>query len=125
MSEMREESENIGKNIKELRKSKGLTQADLAELLGVNKSAVQRYESGVIVNLKTETIRKLCDIFDTYPYKFFYTKKELNLKSHLQLLDNFCNLSIEHQEQLLKTSYDLLELEKLREQQKKKYGIKN
>ena len=122
---MREESEKIGQNIKELRKKKGLTQSELAEMLGVNKSAVQRYESGVIVNLKTETIRKLCDIFDTYPYKFVYTKKELALKSHLQLLDNFCNLSTEHQEQLLKTSFDLLELEKLREQQKIKYKIKN
>lgn len=122
---MREESEKIGQNIKELRKKKGLTQSDLAEMLGVNKSAVQRYESGVIVNLKIETIRKLCDIFDTYPYKFVYTKKELDMKSHLQLLDNFCNLSTEHQEQLLKTSFDLLELEKLREQQKIKYKIKN
>lgn len=122
---MREESEKIGQNIKELRKKKGLTQSDLAELLGVNKSAVQRYESGVIVNLKIETIRKLCDIFDTYPYKFVYTKKELDMKSHWQLLDNFCNLSTEHQEQLLKTSFDLLELEKLREQQKIKYKIKN
>lgn len=116
---MSEKSENIGKNIKELRKNKGLTQADLAEILGVNKSAVQRYESGVIVNLKIETIRKLCDIFDTYPYKFIYSNEELHIKKHLKLLDNFCNLSIEHQEQLLKMSYDLLELETFREQHKK------
>lgn len=37
---------NIGENIKYIRKSKGLTQRELAEKIGVTDSAITRYEKG-------------------------------------------------------------------------------
>lgn len=74
----------IGKRIRDLRMKKGLTQEELGELLGVKKAAVQKYENGTIVNLKADTIRKLCEIFEVLPYKFIV---EGNLKFEDELLE--------------------------------------
>lgn len=38
---------SIGENIKSLRKSKDITQEQLAEMLGVSCQSVSRWESGV------------------------------------------------------------------------------
>ena len=56
-----------GDRIKKLRKEKGLTQQELGELLGVQKSAIAKYENGRVSNLKKETIAKLADIFHVSP----------------------------------------------------------
>lgn len=53
-----------GERIKKLRKEKGLTQQQLGELLGVQKSAIAKYENNRVSNLKRETISKLADIFN-------------------------------------------------------------
>lgn len=57
----------IGKRIKMLRNSVGMTQDELGDKLGVKKAAIQKYESGSIVNLKIETIKKLAEIFEVTP----------------------------------------------------------
>ena len=44
-----------GERIKKLRKEKGLTQQQLGEMLGVQKSAIAKYENGRVPNLKKET----------------------------------------------------------------------
>lgn len=54
--------------IKNLRIKKKLTQEELGVLLGVKKSAVQKYESGAITNFKIETLQKMCIIFDVQPW---------------------------------------------------------
>lgn len=66
---------NAGKIIKELRQRSNLTQEQLGEILGVKKSAIQKYENGSIQNLKIDTIRMLCDTFKVPPYVFIYPKK--------------------------------------------------
>lgn len=57
----------LGTKIKKARKAKGLTQDDLGNMLGLKKSAIAKYECGRVVNLKQETIKKLCDILDLSP----------------------------------------------------------
>lgn len=57
----------IGKRIKMLRNSLGMTQDELGEKLGVKKAAIQKYESGGIINLKIETINKLAEVFEVTP----------------------------------------------------------
>ena len=54
--------------IKNLRIKKKLTQEELGVLLGVKKSAVQKYENGTITNFKIETLQKMCIIFDVQPW---------------------------------------------------------
>lgn len=67
---------SIGRNIKKIRLAHGLTQDQLGRILGVNKSAVQKYEAGDVQNLKRETIKKLCNHFRAYPDMFIFESGE-------------------------------------------------
>ena len=57
----------IGKRIRILRTSCNMTQEELGEKLGVKKAAIQKYESGSIVNIKPETIERIAEIFEVTP----------------------------------------------------------
>ena len=56
-----------GQIIKELRLSRDLTQEQLGDILGVQKSAIAKYENDKVVNLKRETIQKMADFFGVKP----------------------------------------------------------
>jgi len=55
---------NIGRLIRDARKQRGLTQAELAELLNTSQGAVGRIESGN-QNLSLETIRRIADVLES------------------------------------------------------------
>ena len=63
---------HTGDIIKALREQANMTQAELGKQLGVNKSTVQKYENGMVQNLKIKTLRKLCEIFVVPPWQFIY-----------------------------------------------------
>lgn len=63
---------DTGRIIKKLRQEKGMTQQQLAELLGISKASVQKYEQGDVLNLKAEMLRKLCLYFDVPPFLFVF-----------------------------------------------------
>lgn len=54
---------NFGERLKELRKEKNLTQAQLGELLNTSHATINRYEKN-IHEPDLDTINKLADIFD-------------------------------------------------------------
>lgn len=54
----------IGIKIKNARIAKNLTQEELGALLGVKKSAVAKWESGTVVNIKRSNLKKLSDILE-------------------------------------------------------------
>ena len=56
-----------GEKIKRLRKEKNLTQEQLGDLIGVKKAAINKYETGIVVNLKNKTIKKLAEALDVNP----------------------------------------------------------
>ena len=58
---------NTGEMIKYYRKKLGLTQEELGNYVGVQKSAIAKYENGRIENLKRTTIEKLSELFDILP----------------------------------------------------------
>ena len=60
----------VGEYIKQLRIASGLTQEELGKLLGVKRAAVNKWESGMVQNLKRTTIQKLADIFQVNPVSF-------------------------------------------------------
>ena len=69
--------------LKELRKEKGLTQTDLAELLEVTKLTIHNWENGVF-SIKSDRLKKLCEIFDVdAPYLLGYNnvKNETDIKA--------------------------------------------
>ena len=47
---------DIGKIIKDARIAKGLTQEELGAIVGVQKSAIAKYENGRVVNIKRSTL---------------------------------------------------------------------
>lgn len=59
--------ETTGERIKRLRNSVNLTQSELGDLLGVKKASIQKYENGSVVNLKTEIVESLANIFNVSP----------------------------------------------------------
>lgn len=57
----------MGDRIKFLRRQKGITQEELGQIVGVQKAAVQKWESGMTKNLKRDTIEKLSNYFGVRP----------------------------------------------------------
>lgn len=55
---------NFGEKLKEYRKSKGLTQEALANILGVQKAAISKYEKGRIKKIPTHTLYELAIILE-------------------------------------------------------------
>ena len=65
-------SEKIGKNIKDARKFKGLTQREIAEMLFMTQHQYSRFENGII-ELNYDQILKICEILEITPNEFFDT----------------------------------------------------
>ena len=53
----------IGEKIHDLRLRNNMTMEDLARQIGVQRSAINKYEKGLVVNLKRSTIASLCRVF--------------------------------------------------------------
>ena len=84
-----------GDIIKNLRIKNNYTQNELAIMLGLQLSTLQKYENGSIVNLKLETLRELCHIFEVPPHLLVMpnaTKKELK-EMNLWCLREYYNLN--------------------------------
>lgn len=59
--------ENMAERIKYLRKTKGLTLEDIASKVGVGKSTVRKWETGMIANMRRDKIASLADALGTTP----------------------------------------------------------
>ena len=123
----------VGERIRKLRKEKGLTQEELGNLLGVKKAAVQKYESGLVQNLKQATIQRLCEIFNREPNYFILTDRELEVslreevvfierierkygKEVVSIIEIFIDLDDEGKEKVLKYAGDIATVQVLRKE---------
>ena len=86
--------EKVGQRIKRLRKERNWTQEMLGAKLGVKKAAVQKYESGRVVNLKQETIKKLTIIFDVPASTFLDCEDWDNYASEVNLSEQVKTLEL-------------------------------
>ena len=59
--------ETMGERIKRLRQLKGITQEDLAKIVGLQRGAIAKYEIGIVENMKQTTIKKMADYFGVKP----------------------------------------------------------
>lgn len=57
----------IGEKIKKARLKKGYTQEELGNLIGVQKSAVAKYEKGIVVNIKRSVLAKISKVLEIPP----------------------------------------------------------
>ncbi len=125
----------MGEIIKMLRVNAKMTQEELGEKLGVQKSAIRKYEKGEVENIKRSTIKKMADLFNVSPcyimgWEDAYNPngklaKEVSLieeiqrqygKEAVQLLQNFTELNEVGRSKALETISDLTELQKYTEQ---------
>lgn len=119
--------------IKFLREQAGLTQEELGEKIGVQKSAIRKYEKGEVKNMKRSSIRILSDLFNVTPTYLmgWDDEKEISLevklieqiqtqygKSAVEMLSMFTKLNDAGTEKALETINDLLCIEKYRKDQK-------
>ena len=56
-----------GDRIKKRRNELGMTQEELAKKLGLQKSAIAKYEKGRVINIKHSTISNMAKIFHCTP----------------------------------------------------------
>ena len=62
----------IGQRIKEARRAAGLTQQELGTLIGVQKSAIAKYESGRVVNIKRNTLQQIASALHLSPSELLF-----------------------------------------------------
>ena len=80
-------SEGMGNRIKTLRLSKGLTLEQVGDAVGVGKSTVRKWETGMIANMKRDKIAALANALGTTPaYLMGWNEEEKkNSPTELQL----------------------------------------
>ena len=71
-----DKKQEIGRRIKTMRLSRGMTQIDLANALHCGQSTIAMYETGNRMP-DMETIDYLADIFNVPPYAILYSEKEV------------------------------------------------
>lgn len=58
---------NIGGKIHQARKAKGMTMEELGQIVGVGKTAVSKYESGIVTNIPSSKIEAIAQALDVAP----------------------------------------------------------
>ena len=75
-----------GDRIRARRIALGLSQEELGQRVGVQKAAINKYETGVVVNLKRSMIEKLAIALDVSPTYLLGMEEEDTTVSALQQL---------------------------------------
>lgn len=57
----------MGKRIRMKRQEKSLTMEELGNILGVKASAINKYEKGLVENIKRPMIQKMSEVFECDP----------------------------------------------------------
>ena len=67
---------DIGQKIKSLREEKGMTLEELGDKVGVGKSTVRKWETGIIANMRRDKIVKVAEALGTDPAYLMGWEKE-------------------------------------------------
>lgn len=112
-------SEGMAQRIKYLRQEKGLTLEQVASVVGVGKSTVRKWETGMIANMKRDKIASLAKALGTTPEYLMGWEEKKNSPSELQLtegellvLDLFRNIPVERQPDALELLRVALKMQK-------------
>ncbi len=64
--------ESMGSRIKTLREARGMSQSELAKIVGVSRGGVAQWELGIVTNIRLQAFIKLCDTLGTDPQYLIY-----------------------------------------------------
>ena len=80
----------IGQKIKKARLERGLTQQELGDMVGVQKSAIAKYENGRVINIKRSTLQKIAKALNIRPSELLFvdTPKE-SASLHARVVTDF------------------------------------
>ena len=121
----------MGERIHELRVQHKMSMDELGKYLGVGKTAIHKYEKGMVENLPRSTIQKMATLFGVSPsYLMCFDEWDENSealsdevklieriqikwgKDVVSIIQNYCELNEEGQRILCVTSETLCELNK-------------
>ncbi len=68
-------SQSIGKKIKKIRKKRGMNQYEFAELIGLCKSTISKYENDKL-SVPIDNLKKISDVFNVPMNEFFSDETE-------------------------------------------------
>ena len=63
---------DMGTRIRDARLAKGMTQEELGKLVGVQKSAIAKYEKGRVINIKRSTLQKIASALNMNPTNLIF-----------------------------------------------------
>lgn len=118
----------IGEKIHTLRKQHGLTLEDVGKAVGVGKSTVRKWETGLITNMGRDKIQALATVLHTNPaYLMGWEEFEAEVAEEVKLIEriqaiwgkdmvllmqHYCDLNANGQKTMLSISESLCELNK-------------
>ena len=80
----------IGQKIKKARLERGLTQQELGAIVGVQKSAIAKYESGRVVNIKRSTLQKIAKALNMRPSELIFNESPKEAADlHVKIITDF------------------------------------
>ena len=81
---------NIGQKIKKARLERGLTQQELGNIVGVQKSAIAKYENGRVVNIKRSTLQKIASTLNIRPSELLFNESPKDTADlHVKIITDF------------------------------------
>lgn len=80
----------IGQKIKKARIERGLTQQELGNIIGVQKSAIAKYENGRVVNIKRSTLQKIAKALNIRPSELIFSESPKEAADlHVRIITDF------------------------------------
>ena len=80
----------IGQKIKKARLERGLTQQELGDIVGVQKSAIAKYENGRVVNIKRSTLQKIAKALNIRPSELIFDESpKATADLHVRIITDF------------------------------------
>lgn len=80
----------IGQKIKKARLERGLTQQELGDIVGVQKSAIAKYENGRVVNIKRSTLQKIAKALNIRPSELIFNESPRDAADlHVRIITDF------------------------------------
>ena len=80
----------IGQKIKKARLERRMTQQELGNIVGVQKSAIAKYENGKVVNIKRSTLQKIASALSIRPSELIFTESPKDAAElHVRIITDF------------------------------------
>ena len=78
----------LSRKIKQLRLAKGMTLEQVADIVGVGKSTVRKWETGMIANMKRDKIALLAQALSTTPAYLMGWEENTHVEHYIQVSED-------------------------------------